>query len=117
MSAGSPEPTDRTPPPAGRLAALLAMLEREPGDAFCLYGIAQEHAKAGRHAEALGWFDRAIGADPAFGYAFFHKARSLEELDRVEEAVAALRLGLVAAKQAGDGHAVSELAGYLDQLT
>ena len=31
-----------------RLRKLLALLEKEPGDAFCLYGVAQEHARAGR---------------------------------------------------------------------
>jgi tetratricopeptide (TPR) repeat protein len=103
--------------PGDRLQALLAMLEREPGDAFCLYGIAQEHARAGRHPQALEWFDRAIAADPDGAYAYFHKARSLEELDRVPEAVATLRTGLEAARRARDGHAASELAGYLDQLT
>ena len=69
-----------TPPAPGagdRLARLLALLESEPGDAFCLYGVAQEHARAGRHEEALAWYDRSLAADPDSGYAYFHKARSL----------------------------------------
>jgi tetratricopeptide (TPR) repeat protein len=99
-----------------RLARLLEMLEREPGDAFCLYGIAQEHARAGRHAEALGWYDRALASDPAYCYAYFHKARSLEELDRAEDACATLRTGIDAARRAGDSHALGEMRGYLDQL-
>ena len=36
-------------PASDRLAQLMRMLETDPSDAFCLYGIAQEHAKAGRH--------------------------------------------------------------------
>ena len=99
-----------------RLARLLEMLEREPGDAFCLYGIAQEHARAGRHAEALGWYDRALASDPAYCYAYFHTARSLEELDRADEACATLRTGIDAARRAGDSHALGEMRGYLDQL-
>lgn len=99
-----------------RLRKLLALLEKEPGDAFCLYGVAQEHARAGRHVEALGWYDRAIAADPDHAYAFFHKARSLEELERVGDACAALRAGIEAARRGGDRHALSELQGYLDQL-
>ena len=109
-----------SPPPApgagDRLHRLLAMLEREPGDAFCLYGVAQEHARAGRHVEALEWYDRALAADPAYCYAYFHKARSLEELDRLEDARATLRAGTEAASRAGDSHALSEIRGYLDQL-
>lgn len=99
-----------------RLRKLLALLEREPGDAFCLYGIAQEHARAGRHEEALGWYDRAIAAEPDHGYAFFHKARSLEELDRIADACTVLRAGIEAARRGGDRHALGELTGYLDQL-
>ena len=107
----------RKPDRTDRLATLLAMLEREPGDAFCLYGIAQEHAARGAHAEAIAWFDRTIAADPAQGYAFFHKARSLESLGRIPEAVAVLRDGIAAAQRGGDRHAVSELTAFLDELT
>lgn len=109
---------DPTPPASSpRLAALLAMVDRDPGDAFCLYGVAQEFAKLGRASEALGWYDRCLAADPAYAYASFHKARALEELDRVDEAVATLRDGLARAKAAGDAHAAAEIASYLDQLS
>ena len=104
-------------PASDRLAQLMRMLESDPADAFCLYGIAQEHAKAGRHEDAVGWYDRTLAADPAYCYAYFHKARSLEELGRIDEACAALRAGIERARTAGDRHALSELSGYLDQLT
>ena len=105
-----------TPARPDRLAVLLAMLEKEPGDAFCLYGIAQEHAARGAHAEAIAWFDRTIAAEPTHGYAFFHKAKVLEEARRVPEAVAALRAGLARARTVGDRKAASEIEGYLDAL-
>jgi tetratricopeptide (TPR) repeat protein len=89
----------------------------EPNDPFCLYGIAQEHARAGRHEEALGWYDRTIAADATNCYAYFHKARSLEDLDRTDDACSVLRAGITAAQQANDGHALSEMRGYLDQLS
>jgi tetratricopeptide (TPR) repeat protein len=100
-----------------RLAQLMRLHAAEPNDPFCLYGIAQEHARAGRHDQALEWYDRTIAADPAYCYAYFHKARSLEDLDRLADACAALRAGVAAATRAGDGHALSEMRGYLDQLT
>lgn len=110
-----------TPPPGPapheRLAQLLKLHAADPADPFCLYGIAQEHARAGRHEEALGWYDRTLAADPAYCYAYFHKARSLEDLDRIDDACAVLRAGAEAARRAGDGHALSEIRGYLDQLT
>lgn len=100
-----------------RLAKLLAMHAADPNDPFCLYGIAMEHARAGRHDEALNWFDRTLAADSAYCYAYFHKARSLEDLDRVEDACSTLKLGVAAAEKASDGHALSEIRGYLDQLS
>jgi tetratricopeptide (TPR) repeat protein len=101
----------------GRLDALLRMVEQDPDDAFCLYGVAQEHAKAGRFEEAVAWYRRAIAADPAHAYARFHMAKALESLGRVPEAMATLREGLAAARGAGDAKAANELAGYLDELT
>lgn len=110
-----------TTPPAGaagdRLAQLMRMADAEPGDPFFPYGIAQEHARAGRHDEAIAWYDRTVAVDPGYCYAYFHKARSLEELGRIDDACAALRAGIERARTAGDRHALSELSGYLDQLT
>ena len=101
----------------GRLEALLRMVEADPGDAFCLYGVAQEHAKAGAFEEAVAWYRRAIDADPSHAYARFHMAKALESLGRLPEAMQALRDGLAAARSAGDAKAANELAGYLDELS
>ena len=100
-----------------RLAQLMRMADAEPGDPFFPYGIAQEHARAGRHDDAIAWYDRTVAIDPAYCYAYFHKARSLEELGRVDDARAALRTGIERARASGDRHALSELSGFLDQLT
>jgi tetratricopeptide (TPR) repeat protein len=100
-----------------RLESLLQMLETDPADAFCLYGVAQEHAGAGRHDEATAWYRRAIEADPSHAYARFHLARSLERLGRLEEAMSTLREGLQVARTSGDTKAANEIAGYLDELT
>ena len=100
-----------------RIALLRKMLDAEPTDAFCLYSMGQEHAKQGALLEAVQWYDRTLEADPDYCYAYFHKARSLEELGRIDEACAALRAGIERARAAGDRHALSELSGYLDQLT
>lgn len=95
----------------------MRLVEKDPSDAFCLYGVAQEHAKAGRFAEAVDWYRRAIEADPSHAYARFHMAKALESLGRTAAAVDALREGLAAARAVGDAKAANELAGYLDELT
>lgn len=95
---------------------LTRLLEAEPGDAFLMYGIAQEHLKLGDFRQAVAWFDRTIEADPTHAYAFFHKAKALEADGRPDEAVQTLRAGIGVARAAGDQKAWSELAGYLDEL-
>ncbi len=99
-----------------RLERLLALLESDPEDAFCLYGIAQEHASRGDHNAAIGWYERAAAADPTDGYIHYHRARSLEALDRREDAITAARAGLDAAARGGDAHARAELSALLDEL-
>ena len=99
-----------------RLARLMSMLENDPEDAFCLYGVAQEHAGRGDHATALDWYEKAAIADPDDGYIQFHRARSLEQLGRVDDAIAAVHAGIEAARRGGDAHAISELEGLLESL-
>lgn len=99
-----------------RLASLMSLLEQDPEDAFCLYGVAQEHAGRGDHDEALLWYAKASKADPDDAYIHYHRARSLQELDRLPEARDAIQDGLAAADRSGDDHARSELTGLLDML-
>lgn len=99
-----------------RLASLMSLLEHDPEDAFCLYGVAQEHAGRGQHEEALTWYEKAAKADPDDGYIHYHRARSLQELGRLPEATAAIQEGMAAADRSGDAHARSELAGLLETL-
>lgn len=94
----------------------MAMLESAPGDAFCLYGVAQEHARAGRHAEALSWYDRSTVADPTAAYTYFHKARSQQAMGDDRAAAATLQAGLRVARASNDSHATSEISGFLAEL-
>src|SRR5215813_9786233 len=97
-----------------RLAKLTRLLEADPNDPFVLYGIAQEHALAGRTAEAVTFYDRCIAADPSYSY--FHKARALEAAGQGAAAMDAARAGVAAAKSAGDAKALNELSGLVDSL-
>lgn len=98
------------------VADLEKLLAESPADPFVLYGLAQAHAKGGGHERALEFYDRCLAADPGYCYAYFHKARSLEAMGRRSEAAGALRAGLDAARGAGDAHAMSEIAAYLDEM-
>ena len=88
-----------------RISQLKNMLESEPDDAFCLYGIAMEYAKAGRTDRAIAHFDRTIEVQPDYCYAYYHKARCLMDDDQPLEARATLEAGLEQARESGDIHA------------
>ncbi|MEL6329380.1 MAG: tetratricopeptide repeat protein [Planctomycetota bacterium] len=92
------------------------LLEADPRDTFVLYGLAQEHEKTGNHAEAVGYYDRCLEADPAYSYAYFHKARTLLNMNETLRARDTLAAGLRAARAAGDAHAADEIAGFLQEL-
>ncbi len=95
---------------------LETLLRAEPNDPFLLYGLAQEHAKAGDTAHAIEFYDRCIAADPAYCYAYYHKAVALKAATRIPEALAAIEAGLAASKAAKDSHAMSELQALRDDL-
>lgn len=99
-----------------RLDDLKKLLAADPRDPFVLYALAQEHAKVGEHEAAIGYYDQCLSVDPAYHYAYFHKARTLEAAGRVDEAIATLRTGIASARQRQDQKAWSEMQGYLDEL-
>ena len=99
-----------------RLDQLMKLRDADPADADVPYMIAQEHAKAGDHDAAVQWYDTCLASDPAYLYAYFHKAASLEALERDDDAIAALRDGLTRAQAAHDEKAAGEIGTYLAQL-
>ena len=101
----------------GRIELLQKMLEQDPKDAFCRYGMAQEYLKAGDYATTVLWFDKTIESDVDYCYAYYHKARALEQAGQIDDATATLRAGLERARASGDAHAISEIQSLLDQLT
>lgn len=95
---------------------LQELLNKEPGDTFLMYGIGQEHLKAGAFDQAIEWFDRVISADPHHCYAYYFKARSLEQSGRNEQAADVAREGVSVARSRQDMKAMSELSALLDEL-
>jgi tetratricopeptide (TPR) repeat protein len=99
-----------------RLNKLLKILALDPSDAFTLYGIAQEYGKLGDLPNALIYYDRCLAADPAYCYAYYHKGKLLADHDREPEALATLKAGAAAAKQAQDAKALNEIMALIDSL-
>lgn len=93
---------------------LQKLLAADPNDPFILYGLAQEYAKLNDHAQAVEFYDRCLAADPAYCYAYYHKARTQFAAGQDAIARATILAGMSAAKTHGDAHALSELQALLD---
>jgi tetratricopeptide (TPR) repeat protein len=97
-----------------RIEQLRALVERFPDDAECRYSLAWELAKQGTYDEALAGYDAALAIDPAFHYAYFHKAKAQIEAGDEAGAKATLDRGIAGA--GGDAKALGELRGLREEL-
>ncbi len=92
------------------------LLDLEPDDPFMLYAMATFHAQNNNHKEAVEFFEKTIEADSDYCYAYFHMARSLQALKRIEEAKIVLDHGLEAALHTNDAKGISEIKSYRTML-
>ncbi len=102
-----------------RLTQLLKLHQLDPADPFCTYGIALEHAKTGATETALDWLDKTLALDALYCYAYYQKAKMLNQLGKREDAKAAVKAGLEAARKSKAPEAAkaqSELASLLETL-
>src|SRR2546421_10639245 len=99
-----------------RMKQLQGMLEKQPRDAFLLYGMALELKKAEELQKALEYLHRVIEVDPGYGYAFYQMGQIQEQRGEVDSAKQAYRDGIEAARKSGDSHAQSELQTALTML-
>lgn len=89
------------------------MLQAEPQDTFLRYSLAMELQKDGEHEASLAQFRELMADRPPHVPAFFMAARLLLQLQRIDEARAALREGIEYARAQGDHHAASEMSELL----
>ena len=99
-----------------RVAMLTEFLEQNPRDAFARYGLAMEYSKLGQTETALEHFSKLLQLDPDYTNGYFMAAQTLERAGRTDEARKMLENGIAAAKRAGNQHALSEMAGMLEEL-
>ena len=100
----------------GRLEKLQELLAQDAKNVLVSYGLAQELANLGRLEEAVAEFERLIAGHPGYHAAYFHGARTLERLNRIEAARKLYRRGIEAAARNGDTHAQSEMQAALEAL-
>ena len=88
----------------------------DPGNAFARYGLAMEYVNQGEVATGLAEFDTLLAAHPDYTAGYFMAAQMLAKADRVPEAIVKLKDGIESARRTGNGHALSEMQGMLDEL-
>lgn len=93
-----------------------AMLLDEPQDTFLRYSLAMELDKEGDHEASLQQLRELQQSNPPYIPAYFMAGQQLARLQRIEEARAALREGIDAARAQGDAHAAGEMSEFLASL-
>ena len=67
--------------------------------------------------EALNYFTKLKGLHPDYVGTYYHLGKTLEQLDRKEEAISIYQTGMQVAQKQKDFHARSELQRALNQAT
>jgi hypothetical protein len=93
-----------------------AMLVDDPTDTFLRYSLALELEKESDHERSLAGFGELMKDSPPYVPAFFMAAQQLVKLGRINEARAALRDGIEAARQQGNAHAAGEMSEFLASI-
>ena len=99
---------------------MISQLEKllgTPRDGALLrYSLGLEHEKAGNHERAIEYLRDAVTRDPLYSAAWKVLGKALTEANRAEEALAAYRQGIEAAKKKGDRQAEKEMTVFARRL-
>jgi predicted Zn-dependent protease len=96
-----------------RLEQIRALLRDDPDDPFLQYGLAMEYLSLDDAPAAAIAFRELMTRKPDYVPTYLMLGQTLQRLGREQEAADVLRLGVKAAKTAGDEHALSEIQGLL----
>ncbi len=100
-----------------RISQLEQMHQQDPHDAFVHYALAMELSRLGRPSDAVAVFNAVMTEHPDYAAAYFMCGRTLEQMDRLDEARDMYRAGISAARRGGDAHAAGEMQAALDAIT
>jgi tetratricopeptide (TPR) repeat protein len=100
-----------------RLEQLLHFLEQEPNDPFLIYAIATEYKSMNELEKALMTFQSLMENHPEYVPTYYHLGKTLEALNRNEEAIEVYEKGIAVAMKMKDQHSARELREALQQLT
>lgn len=92
-----------------RLQQLFEFLKESPDDAFLLYAIATEYAKAGDQEEARGRYEQLTVSHPDYVGTYYHLGKLHEAMGQPALAIHVYERGMEIAQSKRDRHALSEL--------
>jgi len=99
-----------------KIEKLKSFLKSSPEDPFLNHALALEYIKLGNDPCARILFIEILERDPAYIGSYYHLARLLERSGEIENAKTWYEKGMIAARQAGDSHAYSELQAAYEDL-
>jgi predicted Zn-dependent protease len=100
-----------------KLAALSAILQQDPTNAFARYGLAMELVSQSRTDDALAEFARCIADNPDYVPAYQMSAQTMSAQGQSEAAIARLHEGIATANRTGNQHALAEMEALREDLT
>jgi len=98
------------------ISSLEKLLGTPRDGALLRYSLGLEYAKAGEHERAIGYLREAVTRDPLYSAAWKALGKQLVEANRPEEALAAYRQGIDAARKKGDKQAEKEMTVFARRL-
>ena len=101
---------------SSRLEAFRAMVAKAPNNPLARFGLANEAFKEKLFEEARENYEVYLAASDDEGNAYGKLAESLHSLGRIDEARAAFRRGIEAAKRFGHAGMVNDLEAKLEEL-
>jgi Tfp pilus assembly protein PilF len=101
---------------ANRIDVLKSMVEQDPKNTFARYGLALEYVKAGQPESGVEEFRKLLADNPDYAAGYYHAARTLEGMGRIDEARDMYEQGIAVTTRTGDAHTRSELQAALDVL-
>ena len=99
-----------------RIALLQEILAQDPNDSFSRYALALEVAGRGDAREATKLLEDLLTRDSSYLPAYHQLGLFYARIDRREDAMAILKLGIELALQQNDHHTQSEMQEVLDDL-
>lgn len=92
------------------------MLKDEPNDPELRYMLAMEHVSAADDSAAAACFEELLRRNPDYPPAYHMAARTLQRLDRIDQAREVLQRGIPVAQARQDAHAAGEMQELLELL-